>query len=122
MTVCIRVVYIMCNLCTHAHVQCIFTCDMTEANAMVLPGRVPGYKSLDVQLFPSSTTKNKVWELYQEATTVSSMRPVDYSTFYQVVERTPAICCCDETDDRPLLGLSAQQHYHQQEFQPLCRR
>ena len=48
---------------------------------MVLPGRVPGYKSADVQLLPSSTTKHKVWELYQESAAENSMRPVGYSTF-----------------------------------------
>ena len=40
-------------LCTH----------VTKANAMVLPGRVPGYMSSDIQLLPSSTTKHQVWEL-----------------------------------------------------------
>lgn len=54
---------------------------VTEANAMVLPGRVPGYKSSDIQLLPSSTTKHKVWELYQQAASLESMRPVSYSTF-----------------------------------------
>ena len=56
-------------------------CIHTEANAMVLPGRIPGYKSADIQLLPSNTTKRHVWELYQEAATESSMRPVGYSTF-----------------------------------------
>ena len=55
-------------LCTH----------VTEANAMVLPGRVPGYKSSDIQLLP---TKHQVWELYQQAASRESMRPVSYSTF-----------------------------------------
>ena len=54
---------------------------VTEANAMVLPGRVPGYKSSDIQLLPSSTTKHQVWELYQQAATLESMRLVSYSTF-----------------------------------------
>lgn len=48
---------------------------------MILPGRVPGYKSSDVQLLPSSTSKHNVWELYQEAASIDSMRPVGYSTF-----------------------------------------
>ena len=48
---------------------------------MVLPGRVPGYKRSDIQLLPSSTTKHKVWELYQQAAAVGSTRPVCYSTF-----------------------------------------
>ena len=54
---------------------------VTEANAMILPGRVPGYKSSDIQLLPSSTTKHEVWELYQQAASVESMCPVSYSTF-----------------------------------------
>ena len=57
---------------------------MTEANAMVLPGRVPWYKSTDVQLLPSSTSRRHVWEMYQEATTAGSMRPVGYSTFIRL--------------------------------------
>ena len=48
---------------------------------MVLPGCVPGYKSSDIQLLPSSTTKHQVWELYQQAASAQSMRPVCYSTF-----------------------------------------
>ena len=36
-----------------------FTLHIIEANVMVLPGRVPGYKSSDIQLLPSSTTKQK---------------------------------------------------------------
>ena len=52
-----------------------------EANAMVLPGRVPGYKRSDIQLLPSSTTKHNVWELYQQAAAVGSTRPVCYSMF-----------------------------------------
>ena len=54
---------------------------VTEANVMILPGRVPGYKSSDIQLLPSSTTKRQVWELYQQAASVESMCPVSYSTF-----------------------------------------
>ena len=53
-----------------------------EANAMVLPGRVPGYKRSDIQLLlPNSTMKHKVWDLYQQATAVGSTRPVCYSLF-----------------------------------------
>ena len=48
---------------------------------MVLPGRVPGYKSSDIQLLPSSTTKHQVWQLYQQAAGVESLRPVSYATF-----------------------------------------
>ena len=55
--------------------------NIIEANAMVLPGRVPGYKRSDIQLLPSSTTKHVVWELYQQAAAAGSTRPVCYSMF-----------------------------------------
>ncbi len=64
----------------HMHLHAV-PFNTTDANAMVLPGRVPGYKRSDIQLLPSSTTKHKVWELYQQAAAVESTRPVCYSTF-----------------------------------------
>ena len=57
------------------------SCLLTESNAMVLPGRVPGYKRSDIQLLPSSTTKHKIWDLYQQAAEGGSTRPVSYSMF-----------------------------------------
>ena len=45
---------------------------------MVLPGRIPGYKSSDI---PSSTMKHQVWLLYQQAAGVESLHPVSYATF-----------------------------------------
>ena len=63
---------------THNHMHAV---PVTEANVMVLPGRVPGYKLSDIQLLPSSTTKHNVWELYQQAAAVGSTRPVYYSMF-----------------------------------------
>ena len=65
------------HTCTHNHVYVI---PVTEANATVLPGRVPGYKQSDIQLLPSSTTKH-MWELYQQAAAVGSTRPACYSMF-----------------------------------------
>ena len=65
--------------CIYIYIYTVHACT-TEANAMVLPGRVPEYKSSDIQLLPSSTTKHKVWELYQQAASVESMHPVSYST------------------------------------------
>ena len=45
-----------------------------DSNAMLLPGRVPGYKDLDVKLLPSSTTKHAIWELYLQVAATSLMR------------------------------------------------
>ena len=35
----------------------VFLANYAEENAILLPGRVPSYKRIDMQLFPSSTTK-----------------------------------------------------------------
>lgn len=44
-----------------------FVMQYAENHAILLPGRVPGYKRDDIQLLPSSTTKREVWELYHTA-------------------------------------------------------
>ena len=39
-----------------------------EENALVLPGRVPGYSRSDIQLLPSSLSKRKIWNQYSSST------------------------------------------------------
>ena len=51
-----------------------------EAHAILLPGRIPGYKRSDLKLLPSSTTKRQVWLLYS-ASLDSTHHRVAYSTF-----------------------------------------
>ena len=41
--------------------------NFAEDHALVLPGRVPGYKRTDLKLLPSSETKASVWRQYQVA-------------------------------------------------------
>jgi hypothetical protein len=45
-----------------------YVCDFlkisSEKHALVLPGRVPGYKATDICLLPSSETKEKVYKEY----------------------------------------------------------
>ena len=77
--------------CTHTRT--------TEANAMVLPEQVPGYKSSEVQLLPSSTTKHKVWELYQESAMEKSYETCGLLHLHWVVEATLAIRRRDEAHD-----------------------
>ena len=60
-------------------VQYILT--YAEANAILLPGRIPGYKRSDVQLLPSNTTKRALWTSYQAAAVTAGQRPVRYSSF-----------------------------------------
>ena len=58
--------------------------NLPDSNAMLLPGRVPGYKDTDVKLLPSSTTKNSIWKQYLQAAANSSMRALAYPTFTQL--------------------------------------
>ena len=44
-----------------------FARNYAEDNAILLPGRIPGYKRDDIMLLPSSTTKTAVWNLYRTA-------------------------------------------------------
>ena len=41
-----------------------FVTNYAEIHALVLPGRVPGFKRDDVKLLPSSETKIKVYKAY----------------------------------------------------------
>ena len=58
-----------------------FIVQYAETNAILLPGRVPGYKRDDIQLLPSTTTKRAVWRQYQETCESLSVRAAGYSTF-----------------------------------------
>ena len=53
-----------------------------EDHAILLPGRIPGYKRDDLQLLPSSTTKREVWHLYHSAASKGAdTKAVGYSLF-----------------------------------------
>ena len=52
-----------------------------ETHAILLPGRIPGYKNYSMQLLPSSSTKKAVWENYSVATESISQRIVGFSAF-----------------------------------------
>ena len=77
----------------HMHVLPV---NIIEANAMILPGRVPGYKRSDIQLLPSSTTKHKVWELYQQ---ISGNEASVLLHFYLPLAAAPSSCGSDEAHE-----------------------
>ena len=59
-----------------------FILQYAEEHAILLPGRIPGYKQDDVQLLPSSTTKREVWQTYCLAAEGSDdIKAVCYSLF-----------------------------------------
>ena len=50
---------------------------LPDSNAMLLPGKVPGYKDTDVKLLPFSTSKNSIWKQYLQVAANMSCRPSD---------------------------------------------
>ena len=66
-----------------------FLTTYAEANAILLPGRIPGYKRTDVQLLPSCTTRRRVWLQYCASLQSSSEQhhQVAYSTFCSMWRR-----------------------------------
>lgn len=61
-----------------------FVMQYAENNAILLPGRIPGYKRDDIQLLPCTTAKRAVWRLYQESAELLSLGSLSYSFFCQV--------------------------------------
>ena len=58
-----------------------FLISYSEEHSSLLPGRIPGYKQSDIQLLPSSTTKQAVWRVYHTAAEAESqIHSVAYST------------------------------------------
>ena len=58
-----------------------FIMNVTEDKALSLPGRVPGFKRIDVKLLPSSMTKSRLWKSYQGACAANGHESVGYSKF-----------------------------------------
>lgn len=61
-----------------------FVRNYAEDHAILLPGRIPGYKRSDLQLLPCSTTKIAVWKLYKSASEEAQDRAVAYSSFCRI--------------------------------------
>lgn len=55
--------------------------NVAEDQALLLPGRVPGFKRIDVKLLPSSLTKCKLWKMYHDASAAAGHVAVGYSKF-----------------------------------------
>ena len=59
-----------------------FLLNYSAENALLLPGRVPGYSRSDLQLLPSSTSKKVIWQIYLEASNkYTKVQAVAYCTF-----------------------------------------
>ena len=62
-----------------------FISNYSEAHAILLSGRVPGYKRDDLELLPASTTKRQIWMQFNESlhSLATPGRTVTYTTFYR---------------------------------------
>ena len=69
-----------------------FILNYSEDNAILLPGRVPGYKRDDIQLLPTSVTKREVWNLYSTAASQQGSHAVSYCLFCRLWKQlTPQV-------------------------------
>ena len=55
-----------------------------EENAIVLPGRIPGFKNEEIRLLSSSETKMSVWKEYEGICKTSNEKAVSYRKFLQL--------------------------------------
>ena len=62
----------------------LFLQQYSEQYGLVLPGRVPGFKSADLVLLPSSLTKTELHRQYVVACNAASVDPVGYASFRRV--------------------------------------
>jgi hypothetical protein len=78
-----------------------FVRNYAEDNAILLPGRIPGYKRDDVVLLPSSTTKIAVWKVYRAAAeNAPDVKSVGYSSFCTLWKKLlPHILVCKPMSD-----------------------
>ena len=68
---------------TTPELKCVvaFIKNYAEENAILLPGRVPGFKRSDLQLLPTHTAKRSVWEHYMMSCASLTFRVAAYTTF-----------------------------------------
>ena len=58
-----------------------FIKNIAEEQAFLLPGRVPGFKRIDVKLLPSNLTKHGLWRRYADISASMGQVSVGYSKF-----------------------------------------
>ncbi|XP_070173725.1 uncharacterized protein [Littorina saxatilis] len=69
-----------------------FLRSFAEDHALVLPGRVPGFKRSDVKILPSSQTKASIWRHYRQVAVARGYRAAGKSSFYKLWQQyTPFI-------------------------------
>ena len=64
-----------------------FISNYAESNAILLPGRIPGYKRCDLQLLPTQCTKRSIWDSYVKACATLTFRMASYRSFCRIWQR-----------------------------------
>ena len=64
-----------------------FLTNYVEENAVLLPGRIPGFKNDDLRLLSSSETKMNVWRVFKRACEETGKQAVCYTTFTKLWEQ-----------------------------------
>lgn len=94
-----------------------FINNYAEQHAILLPGRIPGYKRDDLNLLPTSCTKASVYDCYVTASAAPTQRVVSQSSFFISMERMPATHPFNKAINRPLLDLPKEQLSFEWAFQ-----
>ncbi|ELU10608.1 hypothetical protein CAPTEDRAFT_191102 [Capitella teleta] len=90
---------------THAFIE-----NYASTHALVLPGRVPGYKRNDVSLLPSSHTKVIVYGVYKKCMEESNDRAISLTSFKRIWRQLlPNIVTCKPMTD--LCATCQQNNY-----------
>ena len=77
------------NTLPHAVVEDVttFLSNFVEENAVLLPGRIPGFKNDNIKLLSSSETKMSVWRTFKTAREEADKQAVSYSKFIDLWEQ-----------------------------------
>ena len=77
------------NTLPHAVVEDVttFLSNFVEENAVLLPGRIPGFKNDNIKLLSSSETKMSVWRTFKTACEEADKQAVSYSKFIDLWEQ-----------------------------------
>ncbi len=64
-----------------------FLLNFAAQNALVLPGRVPGFQKTDIRLLPSNFSKRSIWRICKGQMEAVRDVPIGYSTFCKLWKR-----------------------------------
>lgn len=77
-----------------------FITNYAQTNAILLPGRIPGYRSSTIQLLPSSTSKSNIWSIYSDNAEATGVRIAKKSYFLELWQHLlPHIIVCKPMSD-----------------------